>query len=155
MIIVSNDRHLKATNTNTLQCHVFSQYPIPKNTYTHTHTHRDHFLLPILPFQYAADASVCYQWGALSHNDRPLWKALLPGLSACLGQALSEMDVPLIELFHLLSRKHFKPPSPPLNHNPIYPIFHRIMHQSCLLPKSPLPFSRCSYFFTWHGMLEV
>lgn len=134
------ERHINKNNKHSL----------PTVTYPPTHAH--HFLLSAPPFQYV---SVCHQREALSHNDRPLWKALLLGLSVCHGLALSEMDVPLIELFHsncfhLLVHKHFKSPSPPLNHNPISPIFPRIAHQSCLLPKSFLPFIPDSYFFTWH-----
>lgn len=70
----------------------------------------------------------------------------------------SEKDVPLIKLFHsnclhLLLHKHLKvplfhPKSQP--YFPPLPIFPRINHQSCLLPKSFLPFSPGSYFFTWH-----
>lgn len=117
---------------------------------THTHTFSC-LIFDVCPTCLSA------QWGDLSHNDRLLWRALLPGLSVCHGLALSEMYVPLIELFHsncfhLLVHKHFKSSSSPLNHNPMppLPIFPRIMRPSCLLPKSPLPFSPGSYFFTWH-----
>ncbi len=119
MIIVTNDRegHLK----------IYRHNPVPiSHSATSVQTHTNHFLLFPPLFQYLSDVSVCHQWGALSHNDRPLWKALLPDLLVCHGLALPEMDVPLIELlhsncFHLLIHKHFKPPSSPLNHNPISP----------------------------------
>lgn len=100
-----------------------------------------------------SDVSVCYLWGALSHNDRPLWKALLPGRLVSLGLALPEIDVPLIELlfhsncFNLLSSNA---PSCPPNHNPIYSIFYGIIHHSCSLLKSSPLLGPCSHFFTWY-----
>lgn len=120
MNTVTNDRerHLKKNYKHTTASVFFCSTLSPITNH--------HSLLSPPPFKYVSDVSACHQWGALSHNDRPLWKALLPGLSVCHGLALSKMDVPLIELFHsncfhLFVHKHFKSPSSALNHNPISP----------------------------------